>query len=61
VYVDFSAMRASCAEGLLAVVAVARRLAAEDRRLIARSLSVPQRQLLKLAGWDRAPGLDVVA
>ncbi|MBS2963419.1 STAS domain-containing protein [Actinocrinis puniceicyclus] len=59
VSVDLSGLRAACAEGLLAMVNAARRLASEDRQLIARSLSTPQRQLLKLAGWDRAPGLVV--
>ncbi|HXR73857.1 STAS domain-containing protein [Actinocrinis sp.] len=59
VSVDLGGLRAACTEGLLAMVRVARRLAAQDRKLIARSLSVPQRQLLKLAGWDRTPGLIV--
>ncbi len=59
VWVDLGNLRAACAEGLLAMVGAARRLAAEDRKLIARSLSTPQRQLLRLAGWDRAPGLVV--
>ncbi len=57
VSVDLSGLRAACTEGLLAMVRAARRLAAENRKLIARSPSVPQRQLLRLAGWDRTPGL----
>jgi hypothetical protein len=57
VWVDLSGLRAACPEGLLAMVRAARRLAAQERKLIARSLAVPQRQLLKLAGWDRTPGL----
>jgi hypothetical protein len=57
VSVDLSGLRASCNEGLFAMVRAARALAAQERQLIARSLSVPQRQLLKLAGWDRTPGL----
>lgn len=59
VNVDFRGLRAACTEGMLALVRAARRLAADDRRLIARSLPSPQRQLLALARWDRAPGLVV--
>ncbi|HZU56395.1 MAG TPA: hypothetical protein VFA06_11050 [Actinocrinis sp.] len=59
VSVNLGGLRAACPEGLLAMVRAARRLAAQDRKLIARSLAVPQRQLLKLAGWDRTPGLVV--
>lgn len=59
VWVDLGGLRTACMEGLLAMVRTARRLAAENRRLIACSLPVPQRQLLKLAGWDHAPGLVV--
>jgi len=59
VSVDFRGLRAACTEAMLALVRAARRLAADDRRLIARSLPSPQRQLLALARWDRAPGLVV--
>jgi hypothetical protein len=59
VSVDFRGLRAACAEAMPALVRAARRLAADDRRLIARSLPSPQRQLLALARWDRAPGLVV--
>ncbi|HZP52368.1 hypothetical protein [Actinocrinis sp.] len=59
VWVNLGGLRAACPEGLLAMVRAARRLAAQDRELIAGSLAVPQRQLLKLAGWDRTPGLVV--
>lgn len=59
VWVDLGDLRAASPEGLLAMVRTARRLAAQNRRLIVSSLSVPQRQLLKLAGWDHAPGLVV--
>jgi hypothetical protein len=59
VWVDLGGLRATCTEGLFAMVRAARALAAQERRLIARSLSVPQRQLLKLARWDRTPGLVV--
>jgi hypothetical protein len=59
VSVDFGGLRWACVEAMQAVVRVARRLAADNRVLIARSLPDPQRRLLALARWERAPGLLV--